>query len=126
MPSADRCAYLEQKNHLGSYRTRQKVGRWTRKRDFAHQIGLFRKPNGHVTRGCITYKLFFLKPITCLSIALYFPVAARGDDESEEEEEECRRPARYCATGGGGGERVLVEEACTAASEGQGQGQGSL
>ena len=29
------------------------------KRDFARQIGLFEKPNGHVPRGCITYKLFF-------------------------------------------------------------------
>ena len=42
------------------------------KRDFSRQIGLFEKPNGHIPRGCITYKLFFLKPITCLSIALNF------------------------------------------------------
>ena len=23
------------------------------------RMGLFEKPNGHITRGCITYKLFF-------------------------------------------------------------------
>ena len=58
------------------------------KRDFARQIGLFEKPNGHVPRECITSKLFFLKPITCLSIALNFlcttlvpPTAVAGGDE---------------------------------------------
>ena len=24
---------------------------WTQKRDFAHQVGLFEKPNGHVSIG---------------------------------------------------------------------------
>ena len=44
----------------------------TRKRCFCHFTAVFEKPNGHVPRGCITYKLFFLKPITCLSITLCF------------------------------------------------------
>ena len=49
MLSADRCVYLEQKEHLGEIMPNSPKG-WTRKRDFAHQIGLFEKPNGHVTR----------------------------------------------------------------------------